>query len=229
MFLRCNRRKKDGKTHDYWSVGENRRCSDGRVVQRQVLYLGEINASQREAWRKTIELQDAGTRRQVALFPAGSMPVDDVDAIGVRLSELSLRRPRQWGACWLALQLLQPLELDSFWRPRLARVQGNTPWLKVLKTLVAYRLIDPGSSEAFRVMEDFADQCGDAWLAHALGQALRERKPLRRFKDVLAAHTAQRQAWFAFERPAMEVIARKWCEDHDIAPRWIPRPSRPTP
>jgi hypothetical protein len=115
------------------------------VAQRQVLYLGEINASQREAWRKTIELQDAGTRRQVALFPAGSMPVDDVDAIGVRLSELSLRRPRQWGACWLALQLWQQLELDSFWRPRFARAQGNTPWLKVLKTLVVYRLIDPGS------------------------------------------------------------------------------------
>ena len=75
MFLSCNRRKKDGKVHDYWSVLENRRCSDGRVVQRQVLYLGEINASGREAWRKTIELQDGGTRRQVALFPAGSMPV----------------------------------------------------------------------------------------------------------------------------------------------------------
>ena len=129
MFLRCNRRKKDGKVHDYWSVVENRRCSDGRVLQRQVLYLGEINASQREASRKTIELQDAGTRRQVALFPAGSMPADDVDAIGVRLSELSLRRPRQWGACWLALQLWQQLELDSFWRPRFARAQGNTAWL----------------------------------------------------------------------------------------------------
>ncbi len=73
------------------------------------------------------------------------MPVDDVDAIGVRLSELSLRRLRQWGACWLALQLWQELELDSFWRPRFARAQGNRPWLKVLKTLVAYRLIDPGS------------------------------------------------------------------------------------
>ena len=89
MFLRCNRRKKDGKTHDYWSMVESRRCSDGRVVQRQVLYLGEINASQREAWRKTIEVQDADTRRQVALFPAGSMPVDDVDAIGVLLYDLT--------------------------------------------------------------------------------------------------------------------------------------------
>ena len=185
MFLRCNRRKKDGKTHDYWSVVENRRCSDGRVVQRQVLYLGEINASQREAWRKTIELQDAGTRRQVALFPAGSMPVDDVDAIGVRLSELSLRRPRQWGACWLALQLWQQLELDSFWRPRFARAQGNTPWLKVLKTLVAYRLIDPGSE--WRLHRQWFDASAMADLLDSDFE-LAEKNTLYRCLDKLVEH-----------------------------------------
>ena len=102
MFLRCNRRLKDGKKHDYWSVVESRRLSDGRVVQRQVLYLGEIDASQREAWRKTIEVNDEGRRRQVALFPASSVPEDDVNAVGVRLSELRLQRPRQCGACWLS-------------------------------------------------------------------------------------------------------------------------------
>jgi transposase len=185
MFLRCSRRKKDGKDHDYWSVVENRRCSDGRVVQRQVLYLGEINASQREAWRKTIELQDEGTRRQVALFPAGSMPVDDVDAIGVRLSELSLRRPRQWGACWLALQLWQQLELDSFWRPRLARAQGNTPWLKVLKTLVAYRLIDPGSE--WRLHRQWFDASAMADLLDS-DFALAEKNTLYRCLDKLVQH-----------------------------------------
>ena len=95
MFLRCNRRVKDGKSHDYWSVVENRRLAGGRIVQRQVLYLGEINASQREAWRKTIEIQDEGRNRQVALFPAGSMPADDVNALGVRLNDLRLERPRQ--------------------------------------------------------------------------------------------------------------------------------------
>jgi transposase len=185
MFLRCNRRKKDGKSHDYWSVVENRRCSDGRVVQRQVLYLGEINASQREAWRKTIEVQDAGTRRQVALFPAGSMPVDDVDAIGVRLSELSLRRPRQWGACWLALQLWQELELDSFWRPKFARAQGNTPWLKVLKTLVAYRLIDPGSE--WRLHRQWFDSSAMADLLDS-DFALAEKNTLYRCLDRLVEH-----------------------------------------
>lgn len=185
MFLRCNRRKKDGKDHEYWSVVENRRCSDGRVVQRQVLYLGEINASQREAWRKTIELHDAGTRRQVALFPAGSMPVDDVDAIGVRLSELSLRRPRQWGACWLALQLWQQLDLDGFWRPRLARAQGGTPWMKVLKTLVTYRLIDPGSE--WRLHRHWFDTSAMADLLES-DFALAEKNTLYRCLDKLVEH-----------------------------------------
>jgi transposase len=199
MFLRCNRRKKDGKVHDYWSVVESRRCSDGRVVQRQVLYLGEINASQREAWRKTIEVQDAGTRRQVALFPAGSMPVDDVDAIGVRLSELSLRRPRQWGACWLALQLWQQLELDSFWRPRFARAQGNTPWLKVLKTLVAYRLIDPGSE--WRLHRQWFDASAMADLLDS-DFALAEKNTLYRCLDRLVEH----------KNELFKFLVRRWGE-----------------
>ena len=145
MFLRCTRRLKDGKLHEYWNVVENRRLADGRVAQRQVLYLGEINASQREAWRKTVEVQEEGARRQVALFPEGCMPAGDVDAIGVCLSQLRLERPRQWGACWLALKLWNQLELDSFWQSRLLPSREGTPWLKVLKVLVSYRLIDPGS------------------------------------------------------------------------------------
>src|ERR1700683_2620154 len=59
MFLRSNRRFKDGKEHRYWSIVENRRCASGKVVQRQVLYLGEINDSQREAWCRLIETFDA--------------------------------------------------------------------------------------------------------------------------------------------------------------------------
>lgn len=185
MFLRCNRRKKDGKLHEYWSVVENRRLADGRVVQRQVLYLGEINASQREAWRKTIEVHDAGTRRQVALFPEGSMPADNVDAIGVRVSELTLRRPRQWGACWLALSLWQQLELDSFWAARLPDSREGTPWLKVLKTLVSYRLIDPGSE--WRLHRQWFDASAMADLLDAdFGVA--EKNTLYRCLDKLVAH-----------------------------------------
>jgi transposase len=185
MFLRCQRRKKDGKTHEYWSIVESRRLGDGRVAQRQVLYLGEINASQREAWRKTIEVHDEGRRRQVALFPAGSMPCDDVDAVGVRLSELRLERPRQWGACWLALQLWQELELDAFWRARLRPSREGTPWLKVLKTLVAYRLIDPGSE--WRLHRQWFDASAMADLLES-DFALAEKNTLYRCLDKLVAH-----------------------------------------
>ena len=76
------------------------------------------------------------------------------------------------------------------------------------------------SSNAFRIMEDFVDQCADPRLTQALGQALQQRKPFRRFKDTLAEHPAQREAWFVFERHAMETIARLWCAEHGITPTW---------
>ena len=188
MFLRCTRRVKDGKSHEYWNVVENRRLSDGRVVQRQVLYLGEINASQRQAWRKTIELNDEGTRRQVALFPAGSMPADDVDALGVRLSQLRLEHPRQWGACWLSMELWQQLDLDRFWGPRLRPSREGTPWLSVLKTLVAYRLIDPGSE--WRLHRQWFDASAMADVLNA-DFALAEKNTLYRCLDLLVAHKDQ--------------------------------------
>ena len=53
MFLRATTRKKDGKEHRYFSVVENKRVSGGRVLQRHVLYLGEINSSQELAWRRS--------------------------------------------------------------------------------------------------------------------------------------------------------------------------------
>jgi hypothetical protein len=84
------------------------------------------------------------------------------------------------------------------------------------------------SSQAFEVMEDFAERCGDARLAHALGQALQQRKPFRRFKDTLAAYPEQRDTWFAFEREGMEVIARRWCEGRGISPRWTSRQRTPS-
>jgi hypothetical protein len=72
MYLRWNRRRKDGKEHRYWSIVESKRCAGGKVVQRQVLYLGEINDSQRAAWCHLIEAfdEEAQRHRQLALFPA---------------------------------------------------------------------------------------------------------------------------------------------------------------
>ncbi len=148
MFLRHKIRCKDGKEHRSWSVVENRRLHDGRVAQRQVLYLGEINDSEKAAWSKAIQVfdADAAQSRQMALFPEDrAAPVLDCDVVSVRLSEMRLRRPRQWGACWLAMLLWDQLRLDAFFTPRLAPSREGTSWLNVLKTLTAYQLISPGS------------------------------------------------------------------------------------
>ena len=89
MFLRCTVRVKDGKEHNYWSIVENRRGSSGQVFQRQVLYLGEINGSQKAAWCRCIEVfeESRGRSRQVALFPE-DRPATEMaqEVVHVRLS-----------------------------------------------------------------------------------------------------------------------------------------------
>jgi hypothetical protein len=151
MFLRCKVRNKNGKEHRSWSIVENLRLANGRVVQRHVLYLGEINDGQNLAWRKSIEAfledQPEVPPATLALFPddTAATSVADEDIVRLRLNELKLCRPRQWGACWLALHLWQELELDQFWSQRLPPSRKGTDWDQILTVLVCSRLISPGS------------------------------------------------------------------------------------
>jgi len=182
MFLRYTQRKKDGKLHRYWSIVENRRGEGRRVLQRQVLYLGEINDSQKAAWCRSIEVFESGTGhwRQVALFPEDrEAPELAHEVVHVRLDQLQLRRPRQWGACWLACELWQQLGLDDFWREKLRPSREGTDWLDVLKILVSYRLINPGSEwrlhrEWFHrsAMRDLLGRTGDALELQSLYRCL---------------------------------------------------------
>jgi hypothetical protein len=148
MFLRCATRKKNGKEHRYWTLVENRRVAGGRVVQRQVLYLGEINDAQRERWAKSIEVFEEGRSapRTVALFvEEQTEPISDEHVIQVRLKDLEVRNARQWGACWLGCELYEQLKLDRFWAERLPPSRKGTRWDLIVQTLCLYRLIDPGS------------------------------------------------------------------------------------
>jgi xanthine/CO dehydrogenase XdhC/CoxF family maturation factor len=131
MYLKCHRRRKDGKEHRYWSIAEKRRLSGRRVVDRHVLYLGEINDSQRAAWLKTIEAFDETyqEQRRLALFPADrEIPAHARDiGVQVRLSQFALHRPRQWGACWAFCRLWEQLKLDEFWRARGYPIHAKAP------------------------------------------------------------------------------------------------------
>lgn len=197
MFLRAKARKKDGKVHRYWSVVENRRVADDRVVQRQVLYLGEINDAQRAAWCRCIEVfdEDRAAAAQMALFPEDRVaPQLACEVVQVRLDALALRRPRQWGACWLACTLWDLLGLDTFWLPRLLPSRKGTRWLNVLKVLVAYRLIDPGSE--WRLHRQWYDRSA---MGDLLGEdfSVAASDTLYRCLDKLVAH---KEALFAYLR-----------------------------
>ena len=191
MFLRFNRRFKDGKEHCYWNIVENKRCAGGKVVQRQVLYLGEINDVQHQAWCQLIEAFDEGARRhrQLALFPADREVPRHAEGHGVRvrLDAMELHRPRQWGACWLACRLYEQLDLDQFWTSRLPDSRKGTQWRHILQTLVCYRLIDPGSE--WRLHRQWFEQSAMADLLGA-DYALAEKNALYRCLDKLLAHKA---------------------------------------
>src|SRR5215470_1591690 len=161
MFLRCKVRRKDGKQHRYWSVVENTRVAGGRVVQRHVLYLGEINDSQEVAWRRSIDVLEDGA------------------------AQSQLRRPRQWGACWLALTLWRELRLEQFCSKRLGLSRKGTRWDQVLFVLVAYRLLAPGSE--WRLHREWFQRSA---LADLLGEdaGLAEIHKLYRCHDRLLGH-----------------------------------------
>lgn len=147
MYLKCHKRFKDGKEHRYWSIVESVRTRRG-VMKRQLLYLGEINDAQRAQWCSALDVLDESGEsfRQMSLFPEDRTPPPEVsNPVRIRLSQMTLHHPRQWGGCWLAIELWNQLGLDSFWAPRLPDSRKGTGWLNVLKTLVAYRLLDPGS------------------------------------------------------------------------------------
>jgi len=190
MFLRYKVRRKDGKQHRYWSIVENRRVFGGRTVQRHVLYLGEINDAQRAAWCRTIDAfdEDGQQARQIALFPEDrAAPALNCDVVHDRLSGLRLHRPRQWGACWLACHVWDQLQLDDFWSPRLPASREGTRWLDVLKTLVAYRLIDPGSE--WRLHRQWYERSAMGDLLGA-DLALAHKDTLYRCLDMLVVHKA---------------------------------------
>jgi transposase len=189
MYLRFARRIKDGKEHRYWSIVESKRCAGGRVVQRPVLYLGEINDGQHAAWCRAIETLDESDHRyrQLALFPADRGLPEHAKAYGVqvRLEAMQLHRPRQWGACWLACELYEQLQLDRFWTARLPNSREGTSWRHILQTLVCYRLLDPGSE--WRLHRLWFEQSA---MGDLLGEdySLVEKNALYRCLDKLLAH-----------------------------------------
>jgi len=177
-----------------------------------VLYLGEINDSQFNAWHRLIEAFDEDSRRhrQLALFPADREVPANADGYGVqvRLDAMELHRPRQWGACWLACQLYEQLGLDRFWSARLRDSRQGKQWRHILQTLVCYRLIDPGSE--WRLHRLWFEQSAMGDLLDA-DYSLVEKNALYRCLDKLLEHKTAlfdhlRQRWQDLFGASFEVL-----------------------
>jgi transposase len=200
-FLHCHHRFKNGKDHCYWSISEKVRTFRG-WTQRHLLYLGEINDSQKAKWTKLTEVFDPVAERscELALYPAERpVPEHAADyAVQVRLHEFSLRRPRQWGACWVGCHLWTQLGLEEFWLERLPDSREGTCWRHVLETLTIYRLIDPGSE--WRLHRQWFH---DSALADLLDEdfSLAQKDNLYRCLDKLLEH---REALFGHLRQRWE-------------------------
>jgi transposase len=211
MFLRSTNRKKDGKSHRYYSVVENQRVAGGKSTQRTVLYLGEINDSQQSAWRKTLEVFDEEKQqtRHLSLFPDDrEVPSDTLDSLQVNLAGLELRRPRPFGNCWLASALWRQLGLTEFWQERLAAGREDISWEKVLRLLVVNRLLEPGSE--FRVHRHwFVESAMDALLETDFAVAGKDR--LYRCLDRIVEHKQElfvhlKQKWAELFAADFEVL-----------------------
>jgi hypothetical protein len=202
MFLRSTRRKKDGKDHRYFSIVENRRLTSGKMAQRTVLYLGEVNDKQEAAWRKSLEVFDEAEQlpRSLSLFPEDrELPADAIDSVQVKLSGLQLRRARAFGNCWLGCELWHQLGLHSFWQQRLPNGRETVSWEKVLQLLVVNRLIDPGSE--WRVHRQwFLESAMDELLG--VDFAVAEKDRLYRCLDRLLDHKQDLFVW----------LQRKWAD-----------------
>jgi transposase len=149
MFLRPNHRSKDGKAHTYWSLVESVRTPDG-PRQRTLCHLGELNGSDHARWVKTVEVfNEHGEARQLKLFPSHvEPPADDPQVARVLVNQVRLERTRQFGSCYLGLELWRRLGLDRFFEQAVDDAPADVPWSRVAALLAINRLCAPGSELA---------------------------------------------------------------------------------
>ncbi len=149
MFLRPHARRKDGKDHTYFSLVETVRTADG-PRQKTLCYLGELNSSAQTRWLRTVEVfNEQGEAQQLKLFPSHvEPPPDDPQVARVLLNQVRLERTRQFGACYLGLELWKRLELDRFFEQAVDEDPADVPWSRVAALLAINRLCAPGSELA---------------------------------------------------------------------------------
>ena len=152
MFLRKNRRVKNGKPHIYWSLVETIRTAKG-PRQRVVGYLGELNSGEESGYRNFAkEFQGDFGHRQIELFK----PVFMGETVSVYPDRASVERVRDFGDAWVGVGMWKLLQLDRFFNQEIFAGREEIPWESVIQFLVVSRFSKPMSK--LEIAENYVDQ-----------------------------------------------------------------------
>ena len=147
MYLRLNKRRKDGKTHTYWDLVESVRTAKG-PRQKSVAYLGELTPSQRNGWADLqARLHDPAIRllRQASLFEEPTSDDTVPDTVEVRLDGVRTENVRAFGDVWMALSAWRALDLERVLLEIIPEGREKISWTHIIAILVIGRILSPGS------------------------------------------------------------------------------------
>jgi len=147
MYLRQNKRRKNGKAHTYWELVESIRTAKG-PRQKSVAYLGELTPSQREGWAGLqARLHDPAIRllRQASLIDEATSDEAVPSTVEVRLDGVRTENVRAFGDVWLALSAWKALDLEKVLLEIIPEGKEEIPWAHIVAVMVIGRIISPGS------------------------------------------------------------------------------------
>ncbi|PIU58318.1 MAG: hypothetical protein COS89_01000 [Deltaproteobacteria bacterium CG07_land_8_20_14_0_80_38_7] len=158
MFLRKNRRIKDGKPHVYWSLVETVRTPKG-PRQKVVGYLGDLNESNEELYRGMVKRLGGRNDDQLNFFK--SPPVGSINVIA---EKVRIEKVQDFGDAWVGVGMWKLLELNQFFTQHIKAGKEEIPWVAIISYLAVSRFCE--SMSKLSIAEQYADQSA---LADILG------------------------------------------------------------
>ncbi len=152
MFLRRNRRLKNGEVYEYWTLVESVRTAKG-PRQRVVANIGKapgLDEQEHHGWEDIGRLLDGvegDCQTQMDLFEQTGSSEPDL-WVEANLSGIRVERLRDFGKTYLALALWRRLQLHHFFEENLPRGRESLGWDQIAFVLSCGRFCEQASELA---------------------------------------------------------------------------------
>jgi len=144
MYLRPNKRTKNGSDYEYWSLVESVRTARG-PRQRIVATIGKLPGLDREeriGWEEIKRIIDGKPIPQRDLFEEYKEPPSWA---AININKISVERLRHFGDVYLGLLLWNKLGFADFCTEQIQEGKEEIPWSVMASILVLARLCAPSS------------------------------------------------------------------------------------